>query len=1247
MTLLLVYSACLGFPRIFTPTVSQTLFLEKFSAQSLPYVFIASSVLSSLVGIIYLKLQERFSFSKLLLTISIFIIVSQASLYSILTVFDARWPAFLIAIWFEVEFVFLGLLFWGLAGRLLNVRQGKRLFGFIAMGEIFSSIFCGLSVQILVRYIGTLNLLFCSALGIVLSIGILIYTARIYPEKFTQKEVKEKRGPQEKTDEQFKISNLLKNRYVLLLFTIYIGAYMTVNFIDVAFYDRAKFTFPNSEELAGFLGMFLAASSITSLVLGSLLSGRLISRFGLLFGLLALPIGTGLGAAGVAGFGTAWGPDIMAVFWWMTLTKLLFKSLIKTIHNPAIAIAYQPLEPSLRTRVQGLSESILVPIVNGVSGIILLFLDQFLGFRVVELCYTMLVVISVWIFSTFLTRREYTVRLTSALAKRTFTQGVLSFDDSSSVAILQKALTSPHPEEVTYALSMLEESHHKSMDKFLIQLLEHADSKVREDVLRRVERLGRTTSLEAVKKRVQVEPLPQVRGSALRTFAALGEAEVLDEIMPYLNHNNSYVKSGAMVGLLRSGGIQGVLLAGSELLKKVSSEKTEDRVLAAQVLGEVGIRDFYQPLLELINDEVLQVRREALIAAGKLKNSKLWPLVVDRLSRRQERTVAASALISGGEDALDHLEIAFDEHQKRTDIRVHIARICGQIRGEGAIRLLLKQIDISEEEVRHHILVSLKLCRYKADENEVAMMETLILSEIEDAAWEIAALADVARDNFGELLTQALQRGLFRNQERVFLLLSFIYDARNILQAWANINNKNREKRAYALELIDNLLPQELKQLVFPLIEELTLDQRMKRLHHKFPQHLLGRNGRLKEIVVRSPRWTSAWTKGCAIYTAGRLGAMEFYDEIIASLSSPSVLIRETSVWALGRLNPDDLIKHLSPLTNDPSPQVAEMARFVIGTVGMAGVSIRSSYLKKLSRHDIELFANMLYSDGESRTRRCRAAHILGLSRSAAARSILLEALDIRDETVRTAVLHELNDSHFTIDDSAHARLYQLILDEFHDIENTVSILKFLIHHQENDLLLNALHQELDRNRERVLLILGLVNESNFFQTMNYWYVRREQTHVPSEINKTLSKAMRRFLQEEQQEIGDKLLLVLQIQSIEMLAQSWDWELTVTNDLSKALAELAFGSSSWIRSWTRVCALRTIVDFQLKELAQQIVETLSDPDEFVRETSIWALYQLDQASYLKYSLTLQNDPSPQVASLIKQLTEEIKNEAND
>jgi hypothetical protein len=71
------------------------------------------------------------------------------------------------------------------------------------------------------------------------------------------------------------------------------------------------------------------------------------------------------------------------------------------------------------------------------------------------------------------------------------------------------------------------------------------------------------------------------------------------------------------------------------------------------------------------------------------------------------------------------------------------------------------------------------------------------------------------------LLQAALQAQVKAAVDRVLYLLSFIYDAGFVLQARDNLRLASGEKRAYALEVIDVLVPAEIESL-FPLLRRPT-----------------------------------------------------------------------------------------------------------------------------------------------------------------------------------------------------------------------------------------------------------------------------------------------------------------------------------------------------------------------------------------------------------------------------------------
>ncbi len=64
----------------------------------------------------------------------------------------------------------------------------------------------------------------------------------------------------------------------------------------------------------------------------------------------------------------------------------------------------------------------------------------------------------------------------------------------------------------------------------------------------------------------------------------------------------------------------------------------------------------------------------------------------------------------------------------------------------------------------------------------------------------------------------------------IFKLLGLAYPHEDISQAWQNLKSGSGNSIAYAVELLDNTLKKEMKDVILPLVEEMTPSERVQRL---------------------------------------------------------------------------------------------------------------------------------------------------------------------------------------------------------------------------------------------------------------------------------------------------------------------------------------------------------------------------------------------------------------------------------
>src|SRR5205085_7798320 len=123
----------------------------------------------------------------------------------------------------------------------------------------------------------------------------------------------------------------------------------------------------------------------------------------------------------------------------------------------------------------------------------------------------------------------------------------------------------------------------------------------------------------------------EVRAVAIQVAIVIDPDFVLKQAAALLESDDTPIRVAAITGLIRSQNADGAALAESRLRTLLSSDHPQERVLAAQAVGEIGLQSLSPPLLKLLQDDDMDVRRTAIIAAGQLHSPELWPALIENL----------------------------------------------------------------------------------------------------------------------------------------------------------------------------------------------------------------------------------------------------------------------------------------------------------------------------------------------------------------------------------------------------------------------------------------------------------------------------------------------------------------------------------------------------------------------------------------------------------------------------------------
>jgi len=855
--LLFLQYFCTGIASAFTQTTAFTLFLTEFGAVLLPWTYIAMALVISALTFLYLQVGRWLSFGGTLTLNLVGQLTITLGFAAGLALGRPQWLVFALPVLFQIAVVFGNMAFWSLAGRILNVRQGKRLFGLVGAGEWLAIVTMGFLMPFIAPLVGLSNLLWLAALGMAGAALTMTFTLRRYGHLLAVSASSE--SPQAAPQPPMRFWG---NRYIWSILLLTVAWWVSFFFIDNIFYQAASVQYSDETALAGFLGIYLGVLGVLTLLSNFVLSGRVMGRFGLRASLLILPVGLAIGALAMSAVELAALP-----FWFLfaaaVATKVWSVGAGFSIDQSARSMLYQPLPPSLRTRVQTMADGVAQPIATGLAGGALLILGALYVDQSAPLILGLVVILAFLLGLAIVVGRWYVRTLLEALDRRSLRATQLILTDAKARTALHTALRSPQPGTVSYAIRVLTDADPDGLAAELPDLLSHPNTWVRRAALDSVSTLHQTGATQAVRGLLSISSEAQERAAAVRCLAALGDTEaVLAQIHaggPLL------VRAAAIAGLLAARASPEAALATHELGLIVQSEDPNDQVIAAQIIGEGFAPDSEGLIKRLLSRDVIEIRRAALIAAGKLNNPALWRCVMEALDLPATTNAAANALING-HSALPVILSEFAIPDLPIDRARLLAMICGRKRDPAAILALWNLVPSEDARLRSAALTALQTIGFRASRDDGAAIHTAIQKEIAAATAIAVSIRDIGRSQVDGLIVEGLETEFAACRSRVLSLLSLIGDASALKLASESLAGSTPDRRAYALEVIDTQTPSALRSITVPLFDAAVPERVLGPQTSAFETTTVDRLARLDVIASDETGALTGWTRACALY---------------------------------------------------------------------------------------------------------------------------------------------------------------------------------------------------------------------------------------------------------------------------------------------------------------------------------------------------------------------------------------------
>ena len=796
--LFFLHNFLLGIGTILVYVSANVILLENHPETSLPVAYLVSAATMMGVAKLYTHFEHHLLLQKLAVRVLLAVCVLTFVMGVLVLTGHSVASAVAIMAGYRVIYLLTNLEFWGISAVVFDVRQGKRLFSVISAGDMPAKAL-GAGLSVIVHDHTALYWLLLTAFGAYLgALAVLRYTLASHAIDTTPAPVRLRRRAQPSFVKQlFGNSDLV---FAMCLSLMAIACVVTS--VEYFFFVNVKHKFHHQGDLMQVVGAILGLTYLLAMVFKLLLSRQTFERFGVSRSLAVLPM-SGLLALVLFGILYEVGISEEGLLIYFCGLYLLLEVLRRSVFDPVFLVLFQPLSPPDRLQGHTLVKGFYEPLGMAVAGLLLLVVNN--------LSHAGPYVSFVWMagfmgLALFWLRRTYgayLLTLKDTLGRRFSATAELALP-TTAVPVLLETLRNGQPDEVLNAFAWLQEHQPSVLPEQADYLLSHPDKRIRVRVLTA---LRGKIDMARLRSLALTDADAAVRRWAAYWFARRGSNADRNALLMQMDPS---VQTGLIEGWLSA---EPDDRSARQRLRELMAANEANYQRAALLLSRFLPDDErVSYITEHLDHTDSVVRATAIRAAGEFFNPDLTNRLVLLLTDSAVWRKAADSLVKTGSAAIPCLRTALTESATETLIR-RMAGVCGRLDTPDSRDLLLELAQSPNRFWR--AVAGRELKGLPANPADAPVFQTLLADE-----WQIVQrLLQGQQTETDPLLLATIHYELSTVQQRIFNWLGQLYEAGAVADAQRGVVHAARDRKANALEMLDNLLPRTTYQALQELVD--------------------------------------------------------------------------------------------------------------------------------------------------------------------------------------------------------------------------------------------------------------------------------------------------------------------------------------------------------------------------------------------------------------------------------------------
>ncbi|HEY5689214.1 MAG TPA: hypothetical protein VIS27_12995 [Yeosuana sp.] len=827
---------------IIKPTIN-SLFLSELTSNALPLGYVLTAIMAIFGSYFYDRALEKYALNIIIDRTLIGSVISLI-LFAIAFKFDLAngFLLYIPYIWVAIFGLLTASQFWILANLVYNVREAKRVFGFIGAGAIGGGIFGGYLTSLLTTVLYSEDLLFVAAVLLVFCIPITRYIWKHEIVKLNPFQVSIRTTPQGESP-----FRLIKQSKLLSHIAIVIGiSVLIAKLVDYQYSDYASRLIQDQDRLTSFFGFWFSTLSVLSLLIQLFLTKRIVGTFGVGKSLLWLPSGILIGSILLL---------IIPQLWVIIFIKIVDGSLKQSVNKAATELLSIPIPIDIKKKTKTFTDVVVDSIATGLAGFILIFFINGLDIASTYISLIIIILISVWLYFIYHLRNEYIISFKALFEYSNLKKQKSNKNEIKITSIIDTVINIFKTGTENQILHMLQKTLEVKDERFfsaIKTLLAHSSPKVQALAIENLYFL-KTQNLC-----VQIESMiyhkdQQVTTSAFRYLLKRYEQNTVDLFNKYLSSDDETIANASLIGLsleLRNNQLLQNRFNLENWIKKalnryavleLKKDKTNKMQAILEAIGHSKAEKFYSIIKEQLNSKDTLILNNALLSASNTLDVQFVDSIISHLSGKKTRKTAIEALFFYGTPIIEILYEKINSDTIELEDASFAILVIEKFASQKAVNTLMKLLENSEHSIKIETIESLKRLKWKhpslkikdqlivdqiLDEcnlyqNTLSVIHSQIIVQYKKKEQNTESKqVNEARNGLINLLEQRLERQL----QRIFSLLGIKYHPNDVDPIFHTILNGEEEQRINAIEFLDNILNIHLKKELIPVAESMLFD---------------------------------------------------------------------------------------------------------------------------------------------------------------------------------------------------------------------------------------------------------------------------------------------------------------------------------------------------------------------------------------------------------------------------------------